>query len=399
MPYFTWQGVNILGETKKGKSFVRSEKELDALLISRDIALLRSKKSPAAFFVGPITLALKIRFFRQLSILLKSGILLPEALVSVAQQIDHVSLQEMVYHMADQVCIGMPLSDILLLYPAHFDRFIIHLVYVGQETGTLPQVFTRLCHHLEVMHSFKKKIRDALTLPCITFFFFCLIATGVVVFVVPRFSTLFLSSHCELPYLTQLLIRVSNFLQSRTVIVLGVVLIPLFCIVQSFCRSRFGSRVLDKIILSIPFLKNMIHDNARVAWLESLACLVHAGVQVFPALRIAKKSISNGVLRDYVDYLAFSVGAGASLSTACEQHPHQWFDQHVIAMIRVGEASGKLGDSLSYAADEHREKVQRKLNFIATIIQPLLIVTLGFFIALFIFAIYLPVFNLAQIAG
>jgi type IV pilus assembly protein PilC len=399
MPYFTWRGVNILGNIRKGKTFARSEKELDALLFSRDIALLSCQLSKPSFFARPIDRATKIQFFSQLCVLLRSGVLLPQALVHVGDQIDHPQFQEIVHTIADKVHAGATFSAALSNYAIYFDRFMVYMIHVGQEMGDLAAVLDHIGNHLQMMQTFEKKMRSALLMPMITLCFFVVIVVIVLVVILPRFASLFATAGCELPWLTSALMNLSSCLLSWTFVGYSIFMVLVLTIVQSYLSSPPGRQAVDAWSLRVPLYGTLVSYGALVQWLQAVSLLVSAGVLVLPAVKIAQGVVRNTVLQKRLESIEYAISSGSSLSEALAQHPYQWFDQQSSAMIRVGEQSGKLGASLSLAAGYYRDKVEHTLSFLTTIIQPLLVLVLGVLVALFIFAVYLPLLNLSLVVA
>lgn len=398
MPYFKWRGVNILGSVKKGRSFARTHDELQELLLKRDIALLSVTASREPLIQLPIGLPIKIQFFRQLISLLESGILLPEALHIIANQIDHSRFQELIHIVADAVRSGVPFHQSLAMHPATFTPLMIHIAHIGQETGRLAQACQALCIHLTMIDQFKRSVRAVLIMPAITCGFFLLIATVILVWVVPHFVTIFSSMHQQLPYATQLLIRMSMGIHSHILFVISALSICLILMLRSLYASSYGKRMLDSLALHMPLIGRVMHDGTRAHLLRSLSTLIKAGISVPTALHISSGAVANTILRDYVSYLEHAVTTGSSLSQAMSQHPEQWFDQQIVAFVIVGEESGTLADALGRGADQYEHHVERYLTWCATFLQPMLVVILGLLIALFIFAVYMPIFNLAHVA-
>ncbi len=399
MPYFAWRGVNIVGAVKRGYSFARTQDELEAVLLKRDIALLRARVARQWFIGRSLGIDDCVIFFEQLSDLLLSGVLLPEALRIVADQVDKPALQEMLHELADAVSAGGSFADALGRYPAFFNELVCNSVRVGQETGKLGVSCHALALYLASVQTYKKKVRQALFMPVITVLFFCCIAALMLVFIVPRFATIFQSLGHQLPGLTRALVAVSNGLQGFAGLSLLGCIIGLFVGVRVVYATISGRRLLDGLLCYVPFVRLLVTDSARMHFLRSLSVLVGGGVSVPHAVHIARRSVSNVVLKEYIDFIERVVYAGGSLSQALAQHPEQWFEQSVVAMVRVGEESGQLPQSLVRAAGYYQRRVDNLLSRSISLLQPLFVVLLGGVVALFIYAIYMPIFMLADIVG
>jgi len=398
MPYFTWRGVTLFGDIKRGKNFAHDENELSTLLLEREFALLQSTKSSSIVdWIIPIALSAKINFFHQLSRLLMAGVLLPHALRLIVAQADHVRFQEAVHTIAHAVYAGDSFSLALSRHPAIFTPLMVHVCRVGEESGTLAYACQIIYHYMQLMQRFKQSLRKALLMPCITAVAFVIIGMIIVVSIVPRFVTLFSTMHAQLPPLTQFLIQVSTWLQGWTLLFICVGTVLAIVGVIACSRSTRGRLLSDRLVLHIPSLNAIILDVVRMHFTRALGALVQAGIPVPCALPMAIGTINNSVLHAYALYFQEAVQNGSSLSRAMAQHPSQWFDQQAIAMVNVGEESGDLGRTLETVADYYQDRVEQRLHWYAMVVQPLLVVILGLIIALFVCAIYMPLFTLAQV--
>lgn len=396
MPYYAWRGVTLVGTIKKGKIFANDERELDALLLARDIALLSSAQAARSIIMFPITLDMKIQFFQQLGTLLSAGVLLPEALRLVALQLDHQRFQEAMHKVALMVHAGVAVDQAAGMYANIFSPLMIHVMHIGQETGRLAQACQALCSYLHMIQHFQQSIRRAMIMPAVTAIFFILVALIILVWVVPQFSTIFASLHAQLPPITRFLLRVSNWLCSWKAVAIAGIMVFVVVGLRIFRQSGYGRRVVDTYSMRLPGIGSVIQDNARAQFLRSLAVLIYSGVRVPVALPIASGAIANTRAQLYVNYLAYAVTAGSSLGDAMMRHPEQWFEHQVVALVKVGEEAGDLAHSLELAAQYYQQRVEQYLYWYSMMFQPLCIVVLGIFIALFIAAVYMPIFSMAH---
>ncbi|HEV2601749.1 MAG TPA: type II secretion system F family protein [Candidatus Babeliales bacterium] len=398
MPYFNWQGVTLTGKVKQGKLFARTREELDTILLRRDIALLKTTPvSSIWLFRGGIALAIKIGFFRQLASLLQAGVLLPDALLILTEQIDHPKFQEVLYAISNEVHQGEPAHVAMAKHGAVFDGLMIYLVDVGNQAGALPQALIMLSDYLETKQGFKKKIRAAALMPAITLGFFCAIALFIFLVIIPQFKQIFMSMHKEVPYVTQLLINMSDGLMSWVglFVIGGIIALGFFG--KMYVKTATGSKVVDALLLRITIVGDLVRQSALMTMTQSIALLLEAGMPLLSALRAARTTVANSVLQEQMRYLEQAVSSGSSLSVAMAQHPEQLFEQAAISMIKVGEESGQLNGLLRKVAMKYQEEVSRQLTLFTALFQPFLIVVLGVLITALIFAVYLPIFNLANV--
>jgi len=393
MPYYSWSGVNIFGDVKKGKVFARSDEDLDKMLFARNIALIKHKNLKIPRFWGKIASDDKIHFFRQLGVLLNSGVRLPDALMILCDQAKHVRLKELIFNIELDILQGLSLSEVLAKYPDIFDDLMAQIVKVGQESGGLGASLVQLSDYLEEKQVFYKKIKSASMLPAITLGFFLFITFVIFAFVVPKFAEVFASIGKELPALTRYILGVSNFLRSSMFIVLLLSAILFLLLLRKYTKFPALKKVSDKMGLAI----GVYRETFLVNFLRSISMMLKGGVRLVPAIHIASSSIKNDTIKLCVEKLEYDVYAGSSLSQSMIDYGGKLFPQDLVAIVKVGEETGKLGVMLDKAADMYRQKISRSILFFTTIFQPLLMIMLGLLITLLIFAIYIPIFGLASI--
>ncbi len=397
MPYFRWSGVDIMGKDRCGKRFATSLSDLDQILFKRDIALLRCTLA-RVWWSGKVKSSAKLVMLKQLATLINSGVLLPDALELVSEQIGHLPLQETMFTIAEDVRHGVAFSKACAQYPHVFDHMTIHMMQVGYDAGNVAQVLEQICAYQEQAHAFRNKLRAAAWLPLLTLGFFVIIALTIFIVIVPKFAQLFQSAHQELPYLTQVVMSISDALRSWYALA-GVLTLAVVGIgVRRYSKSKNGKPIIDALVLRVPVLKDSISNSAMVYFLRSMALLLQGGMQLLPALRTAKNVVGNSVLHNHLSKLEYDIESGCSLSQAFMHYDERLFTQELVALTKVGEESGNIGYMLGHAATVYDEKVKRSLLMIATMLQPILMIVLGLLIGLLVFAVYGPIFNMANIA-
>jgi type IV pilus assembly protein PilC len=395
MPYFKWRGVTIVGDWRTGKQFAPSHQHLDAHLLKKQIALIESWPVATRWFLRPVSRADTIQFFRQLSVLIQAGILLPEALVIAGAQVSNPRLQEVVYAVADAVQGGVSFGDALQRYPKVFSKIMVQLVQAGEESGKLAPALQALCDHLEATHDLYSRIRAALMMPIVTFLFFCSIVSVMFVVILPRFEHIFASMKVPIPPLTRTLLSISSFMRSGSMLVLaGLITLIIVCL-WLLKRTHKGKTMFDAFWLKVPFIGGLLRYRFTAYFFHSLGMLLEGGMQLVPALAVVRQSIGNAVFEKQVAVVQNRVDAGESLSDALAESDDGLFSSEAIAMVLVGQESSSLPMVLKRVAAAQREQIRSKLTTATTLVQPLLMVFLGLLVALLIFAIYTPIFNLS----
>jgi len=395
MPYYKWRGVNLFGDIKKGRMFAKSSDDLDDTLFNQSIALIASSKVPVSFLLHRISSNDKINFFRQLSVLIDSGVRLPESLRILMDQAGNMKFRQIIFSIESDIQEGNCLGDALQKYPEIFDDLMIKMVCMGQESGKLGSALHMLSDYLEERQSFYKKLKSAALLPLITLAFFSFIAFSIFIFIIPKFEDVFRSMNKELPVLTKYIFKASKFLGSNMFVFALILLILFGLIIRKYFKSDLGKKVAEKLYLNFPFVGKLVCKNFLVYFLNSMSVLLENGVRLVSAMNVTKKSFKTSFLCDQIAFLEKEITDGSSLSESMVDAPGQLFSQDLVAIVRVGEETGRLSLMLKKAADMYQQKLNRSILFFTTIFQPLLMIFLGLLIALLIFAIYIPVFSLS----
>jgi len=396
MPYFRWRAVNLTGSIKRGMLFARSEEHLDQLLLKRQLALL-SCKQMRQLMPRPIRLSNRLQLFQQLTTLIEAGVLIPDALLIVANQTEHPQLQEKMHAVAQMVIAGVALSDALEQTGAIASPIIIQLIRAGEESGKLPLSLEAICSHLSATQDFYQRLQSALMLPAITLLFFCIIIVIIFTVIMPRFIEIFTSMQATIPPLTQTLLSISAFMRSPA---MGLLLAVCALFVLLFWRiTRRGKprRILDTLLLQTPFIGSLLTERFFSYMMRALAVLLEGGMPLSQALAVVKLSVKNHHFIQYLQALEDDILAGTSLSSAMAQQVDGLFSPETIAMIEVGEESGRLPILLLRASEAYHTRVIQRLSWITMLLQPTVMIILGMLVALLIFAVYGPIFNMSRI--
>ena len=399
MPYFAWRGVDIIGSWKSGKRFAKSPQHLDSLLFNRGIAVLRVKPISVSWFARRVNREDKAHFFRQLSVLVESGVLINQALELAAEQVESNRLQSIIYTLAHNVHEGMSLSVALHLWHDVFDDMTIAQIQVGEESGNLGMALDGLATHYEMAAEFEKKMRSALLVPVLTLLFFLVVASFIFVVIIPRFADLFASYNQEIPPLTQAMLNTSLFLQSWWVLMfLGVVVFS--CLgVYWWVSTPAGKSIWDRLLMHIPVIGTFTRHRFMGSFFQSLSMLLAGGLRMVPAIHLIARSTGNEVCRERVLDLEQILQEGGSLSHALVSQPEDFFSPEAIALVIVGQESGRLVPMLARLSKLYHQRLFSRLDLYVTLVQPVCMILLGLLVTLLVFAVYGPIFNIANLVS
>lgn len=396
MPYFSWQGITLHGAKQSGTTFARSSQELDHYLIKRDIALVRSTLARGPLYKPPVKLEQKIELLRTIAMLLKAGILLPETITIVSQQLHSPRVRQMLDTIATDVSAGLTLSQALQRYPHQFDQLTRQMIYIGHESGSLATALEMVSNHMEMVNNFKKQLRNAALMPCITLLFFVLVCLTILMGIIPRFQTMFANFQQELPAITRYLVWASQLVRSSEFVMVMVVGGFLCVVLRYLYAVGYGRQRVDAGLLRMPIFGQLWQQQTTIYYVRSLSLLLAQGMPLPAALKIARSTITNSALAHQAWCIEQEVISGVSLHEAMIPYPNLCAPE-LITLVHVGQESGHLSSMLERVAVIYQERMQRSLKVMTTLLQPLMMIVLGLLIAGLIFAVYLPVLQLAQV--
>lgn len=395
MPYFTWKGIDIEGRIHKGKLFAQSAKELDLVLFKQEIALLKADPVKQWALLSRISLDDKIQFFKQLASLLNAGVLLPDALLVVASQTQKVKFQGIIDAITREVHAGSSLSQSLARYHDFFDPVMVQMVKVGEESSKLGSVLSMLGDYLQMRSDFSRGVRSAMFVPMITLGFFFCITLVIFIVIVPQFATMFQSAHQDLPWITQTMLGMSTFVRSWAMMYVIAFFSVVFLIIYKLIKTEKGRCLKDRFVVHLPLIGELICQSSLGYFLHAVSMLLQGGMPLLQAIGVAKATVHNSFLSENITDIEHAIEAGSQLSQAMIHNMEQIFSAQVIAIVRVGEESGRLAPLLARGASAYQENVRAILSWIVSMINPLLMVFLGLLITALIMAVYIPIFNLS----
>ncbi len=395
MPYYRWRGVTLDATYCKGTLFAHSEESLDALLYKQEIALI-SCRPTMQLYILPISYVHKVFFFEHLQALLDAGVHVWQALTIISEQISDARFADIVYQVSHIVQEGKPLHEAMARY-AVFSSEMVHITEIGMQAGNISIALQALCQYLQETDQFKKKLRSALLLPLVTLALFVTIILVILFAIIPQYADLFASMGKELPRETRLLLKLHDAIVSYYMVGYLIIAVTFGMVVWQLKSSSSIKMTLDRWILNMPYLGSLLQKIALVHFLRSLGLLLQGGMSLVPALKIANQAVSNLYMKEQISQIVAAVEAGQSVSAGMRGSRSGLFAQDLVLLITVGEETGRISDMIDRAATMYQKRVQQMLVHYTTVLQPTLMILLGLMVAGLIFAVYMPLFNLADL--
>jgi type IV pilus assembly protein PilC len=275
-----------------------------------------------------------------------------------------------------------------------FPSLFAPMVKAGETGGVLDTVLDRLAKTLEKQAELRGKVRSAMAYPVMVGVMVVMIATGMLVFIVPRFEAIYDSLEGTLPLPTQILMKISRLLTQRGWLVALVLAAAIYGF-KKWIDTHNGRRIYDGFKLRAPIFGPLASKSAIARFARTLSSLVRAGVPMMEALSIVAHTSGNTVIQDGVETARERVRHGSSMSASIADHPA--FPAMVIQMMAVGEETGSLDEMLEKMADFYEEEVEATVDALTSLIEPLLMVFMGIVVGGMIIALYMPIFKLITI--
>jgi len=397
---FVWEGTDKRGKRVKGESRTASLAMAKAELRRQGINPIKVRKKASSFLANrkqKITSKDIAIFSRQMATMMSAGVPLVQSFDIVGRGHANPSMQDMVLGIKGDVEGGATLTDALRKHPMYFDNLFCNLVQAGEQAGVLETLLDKIATYKEKTESLKGKIKKALFYPVAVIVVAIVITAIIMIFVVPQFKDLFASFGSELPAFTQMVVKMSDFVAAYWwLILLAVAGVVLFAS-NLWKRSPKFRELLDRTLLKIPVIGNIMHKAALARFCRTTATMFAAGVPLVEALQSVAGATGSTVYENAVLAMRDDVATGQSLQLTMRQQG--LFPHMVIQMVSIGEESGALDDMLSKVADFYEEEVDNAVDALSSLLEPLIMVILGTLIGGLVVALYLPIFQLGSVVS
>lgn len=336
----------------------------------------------------------KIMFSKHLSVMLDSGIPLREALEVMAGQVSSKPLQRMLNLMMKDLSDGFTLSSTLEKFPRVFKPFSVNIIRVGESSGTLPNALKFQAIQLEKSRELEGKVKSALLYPIIIFVGAIGIASYLSFFILPKMIPMFNSLNVKLPGTTLALLAISNFVLHKWPLLIAIVT-ALGISTFLLYRVRAVKFTVHKLILRIPVFGNLLRTIQVAFFTRILGILLTSGVQIVQAIAVTSDSASNLVYRKQLRAVAENVERGEAITSELERYPNL-FPKITVGMIKVGDRTGRLAESLMTAAEFSEKEVDDLTRNLSTLIEPLTLLFVGGLVGFIALSIITPIYQITQ---
>lgn len=392
---FTYTGVNARGRKIKDEITEATTSQARIYLKKQGIEVRTIRKKKEGFSFSNKLAANDITIFaRQLATMMKSGIPLIQSFDVIAQGVDKPAMKKLVYRIKADIEGGNSLNEALRKHPEHFDSLFCSLIEAGEKSGSLEIMLERVATHKEKGEILKMKVRKAFKYPLFIVVASLVITAILLVKVIPVFKGLFDSIGSDLPWFTQKVVNMSEWVQSYGIFAAILLVAGFIALRKALKTNKKLSNALERILLHIPIFGDLVYKAVIARFSRTLATTFAVGLPLIDALDAAGKASGNIVYEEAVSDIRSDVIGGQQLNFAMRSS--RMFPSMAIQMTAIGEESGDLDKMLDKVAIYYESEVDNAIEGLTSMLEPLIIVILGFIVGGLVLAMYMPIFMMGK---
>ena len=417
MPTFTYKARDNRGELKESSILAESAENAKAQLKQEGLWVVdlrqidkeqrtedrgqrtevKEQKSQSKFLEDfltkyqPITLKDMVIFSRQFASMVEAGVAMLRALTVLTDQTQNLRLRKALQTIMGDIEQGSTLSDALEKHSKIFDRLFISMVKAGEAGGVLDKVLNRLAFFMEERSKLTQQVKAAMTYPIVVLFIAVVVFYAMLTLVLPTFSGLFSSLGSDLPAYTKFLIKISEFLRSWYMLGLIAAFIGSGWALKNWYETKEGRFTIDFTLLQFPVIGDILKKVSVARFTRTFGTLTKSGVPIVTALDVVKDSAGNAVLARAIEAVQARVQQGGTINGPMSES--KIFPPMVIQMVAIGEETGQLENMLEKVADFYDIEVKTAVEGLTSLLEPIMIVTLGGVVGAIVVGMYLPIFT------
>ncbi len=406
MPHYEYKGRGGSGQLIDGEIEGSSSNTVAGLLMDRGIipiSIVEKKVQvdvielvKERFDLHKISIEESLMFTRQMGALIKAGIPITRAITGILESVENPLLVRSLRDILEQLESGRSLSISCARHPKVFSNLYISMIQVGENTGRLEESFTLMADYIDRNRRITHNIKAALRYPT-TVIIAIVIAMAIVnLFVIPKFASFFETNKLELPWQTLLLLNTSNFFVEYWMYI-GAALIAVAFGFKHYINTSDGRYQWHRFIVKAPVVGEILHRSFMARFARSFAMAYSAGVPIVQAMGVISRSIGNDYISGHVNGMREGIERGEALTRTASQT--RMFTPVVMQMFAVGEEAGNLDEMMAFIADFYEEEVDYDVKTLSDKIEPLIYVAIGGLVLVLALGIFVPMWDVAQLAG
>ncbi len=341
-----------------------------------------------------VPLTQKIFLVQNLSIMLKAGLSLGAALNALKEQTPNKRLKNVLALISEHVDRGESFASALKFFPKIFNELFVNMIESGELSGNLEEVLKQLHIQLKRDHELISKVRGAMIYPSVVIAAMLGIGTFVIIFIMPKFVSIFSEFQATLPLPTRILIHLSDLVQTRGWLVALIFITTLIISIKFFKTTR-GHRLLHRFLLMAPILGPIVKKINLARFSRTISSLIKTDIPIVQSFNITSRTLGNVFYREAMLESAEKIKKGSSINLVLREYPIL-FPPVVTQMITVGEESGSVDTILQELAEFYEEEVDQTMKNLPSIIEPVLMLLLGVGVAGMAVAVLMPMYSLSN---
>ena len=402
MPIFTYRGRARGGRLITGQVEANTPLAVAAQLRERRVMAtsVREKPEPLRLKIPGFGGRVKDKdltvFTRQIATMINAGLPLVQSLEVLASQQLNKRFKGVLIKIREDVEGGSTFAASLKQHPTVFTPLYMSMVEAGEAGGFLDTVLNRLAGYIEKSMTLRRKVKGAMIYPATIITVAVAVVIFLLIFVIPTFKALFEGFGAALPLPTRIVLELSRLVKTHLLAGLGTLVGAVFG-VRFYYRTEKGKKIIDSLLLRLPVIGQLIRKVSVAKFTRTLGTLLSSGVPILDALNITAKVAGNRVVEEAILKTRSSIAEGKTIADPLGASGI--FPPMVVQMISVGEQTGALDSMLAKIADFYDAEVDQAVSNLTTLLEPIMIVSLGVVVGGLIIAMYLPIFKLVTVVG
>jgi len=328
--------------------------------------------------------------------MVEGGIPITVSLDTIAEDTGNSYLQQVLEQISEKVKKGQSFSESMSEFPKVFNRLSCALVLAGETGGNLGDAMRRLAEYFDSRDKLAKKVKGAMAYPIFVMSFIVVIVIFIMAFIVPRFRMIFDQLGGQLPAFTRGFMWFYDILQHNVLYMIGTVCILIITSVFA-SKTEKGHCFFSKISLKIPLLGKVFRQAFIATFCKTMATLLSAGVSVLEVFDVLQGMTKNDIIKSAITRTRENIVGGSNISLSMAATG--FFPNMVIKMIQVGEESGSLPIVLERTSEHYERKVDSTVTTLTSLLEPIMIVSVGAVVSVVVIALYLPIFSMSNVSG
>ena len=331
----------------------------------------------------------------QLTTMVEGGIPITTALGIVAEDIENLQLQQILRQVLEKMERGRSFSESISEFPKVFNHLTVALIMAGETGGNLAEALKRLAEYFDNRDKLGRKVKAAMAYPIVVFSFIVLIVIFIMAFIIPRFRVIFDQIGGKLPAFTRAFMGFYDVLRFNLHYIIGSVLLVIISSVLIYTKTDKGHYWFGRIALRLPLFGKVLSQAFIAMFCRTMSTLLASGVSVLEVFDILSTMSSNDIIKTAIKQTREHIVGGSNISLSMAAA--KFFPNMVVKMTQVGEESGSLPKVLDRTADYYERQVDSTVTTLTSLLEPIMIITVGAIVLVVVLALYLPIFSMSKV--